>query len=245
MLPIRKSGSRRLAGGRADNDSARCDRLALANSTPSAISAESATMRLRKCGEHDRRQGTDAVNRFELLDKGAGIGKRLARGNAEALMHRAVRDADAKAKAAAGDLVDIGGTGREFLGRLRIDRRDRGAEADPLGRQRQPGALRHVAVAARHVDARKTAPLDLAGNVEGLAASPGHGDQDLSRVAAQASAAPAVGVGGGIANTRFRSEPGPGIRRQRNTIKNRVSDYGLLHLQRIYSEVLLKVAGSA
>ena len=136
---------------------------------------------LAQCGEHDRRQGTDAVNRFELLDKGAGIGKRLAWGNPEALIHRAVGDADAKAKAPTPELVDTGGTRREFFGRLRIVRRDRGAEADALGSQRQPGALRHVAVATRHIDARKTAPLDLTGNVEGLAASPRYGDQTYRR----------------------------------------------------------------
>ena len=92
-------------------------------------------------------------------------------------MHRAVRDADAEAEAPAGDLVDIGGTGREFLGRLGIDRRDRGAEADPLSGQRQPCALGHVAVAARHVDTRETAPLNLAGEIEGLATPPGDGDE--------------------------------------------------------------------
>jgi len=71
--------------------------------------------------------------------------------------------------------VNVGGTRREFFGRLGIDRGDRGAEPDPLGRQRQARALRHVAVAARHVDAGEAAPLDVAGNVQGLPPPPGHG----------------------------------------------------------------------
>ena len=92
-------------------------------------------------------------------------------------MGRAVRDADAEAEAPARNLVDVGRTGREFLGRLGIDRRDRGAEGDPLGGQSQTRALRHVAVAARHVDAGKAAPLDLAGDLQGLAPPSGHGDE--------------------------------------------------------------------
>jgi len=96
-------------------------------------------------------------------------------------MHRAVRDADAKAEAAAGDLVDIGRTGRKFLRRLSVDRRDCRAEPDPLGGQRQTRALRHVAVAARHIDAGETAPLDLASKVQGLAPAPGHGNETYCR----------------------------------------------------------------
>src|SRR6516162_1993234 len=132
---------------------------------------------LAQCGKHDRRQDTDAVIGFELLDKGARVGERLAGGDAEPLMRGAMRDSDAEAKAPARDLVDIGGTRREFLGRLGIDRRDRRAKPDPLSGPRQARALRHVAVPARHVDAGKAAPLDLAGDVEGPAPPSRHGDE--------------------------------------------------------------------
>src|SRR5258708_37649480 len=47
MLAIRKFGSARFAAGTTDNDSAICERLALAKISPSAISAASATIRLR------------------------------------------------------------------------------------------------------------------------------------------------------------------------------------------------------
>jgi len=56
---------------------------------------------LAQCRKHDRRQGAAAVIGFELLDKGSGIGQRLARGDAEPLMGRAVGYADAKAEAPA------------------------------------------------------------------------------------------------------------------------------------------------
>ena len=51
MLAIRKSGSRRFAAGTTDSESAIWERLALAKISPSAISAESATMRLRNAAE--------------------------------------------------------------------------------------------------------------------------------------------------------------------------------------------------
>jgi hypothetical protein len=65
----------------------------------------------------------------------------------------------------------------EFLGRLRIDRCDRGGERDALGGERQPKALRHVAVLARDGDPGKAAPLDLARDIEGGAALPRRGDE--------------------------------------------------------------------
>ncbi len=88
-----------------------------------------------------------------------------------------MRDADAEAEAAAGDLVDIGGAVREILDRAGIDRRDRGGERDALGCQRQRRALRHVAEDARHVEPGKAAPLGLARDVERDAPPPGHGDE--------------------------------------------------------------------
>src|SRR6266404_5781147 len=92
-------------------------------------------------------------------------------------MGRAMGNADAKAEAPAGNLVDIGRARREFFGSLQINGRDRGPELDALGGERQARALRHVAVAARHVDAGKAAPLDLAGDLQGLAPPSGHGDE--------------------------------------------------------------------
>jgi hypothetical protein len=47
MLPIRKFGSLRRGCGTAASDCGMCDRLAFANTTPSAISAASATIFLR------------------------------------------------------------------------------------------------------------------------------------------------------------------------------------------------------
>ena len=88
-----------------------------------------------------------------------------------------MRDADAKAEAAARDLVQIGGAMRKILGGAGVDRRDRGAERDMLRGERQRRALRHIAEPARDVDAGETAALDLARYVEGLTPPPRHGDE--------------------------------------------------------------------
>ena len=48
MLPIRKFGSLRLGDGTAASDCGMCERLAFAKMTPSAISAASATIFLRR-----------------------------------------------------------------------------------------------------------------------------------------------------------------------------------------------------
>src|SRR5438128_2291090 len=92
-------------------------------------------------------------------------------------MGRAVGDPNPKAETSARNLVDVGGACCEFLRRLGIDRRDRGAEGDPLGCQRQTRALRHVAVPARRINAGKPAPLDLTRDVERLTPPAGHGDE--------------------------------------------------------------------
>src|SRR5438445_12732914 len=92
-------------------------------------------------------------------------------------MHRAMGDPDTKAEAPARNLMDVGGTSCELLGCLGIDRRNRGAEGDPLGGECQARALRHIAVSARHVDPGKAAPLDLAGDLQRFAAPPWHGDK--------------------------------------------------------------------
>jgi hypothetical protein len=55
----------------------------------------------------------------------------------------------------------------ELLGRPGVNRRDRGGKRDALGSECQAHALRHVAVLARDGDPGKTAPLDLARDVEG------------------------------------------------------------------------------
>jgi len=53
-------------------------------------------------------------------------------------MCRAVRDADAEAEAPARNLVDVGGAWPRIPRPSGIDRRDRGAEGDPLGGQCKP-----------------------------------------------------------------------------------------------------------
>ena len=177
MLPIKKSGSAACLG--------RDHRQRLRHVRQAGIGEQHALgdlggerhHPLAQCGEHDRRQCADAVIGFDLFDKGAGIGERLSHGDAEPLMHRAMGDADAKAKPPARDLVDIGRTRREFFGRLRIDWRDRGAERDPFGSECQACALRHVAEPARHIDARKAAPLDLARDIERSPPPPRHGNE--------------------------------------------------------------------
>ena len=132
---------------------------------------------LAQRGEHDRRQRADPFIGFELINKGAGIGQRLAGRDAESLMHRAVRYPDAETKAPARNLVNVSGAHREFFRRLGIDRGYRSAERDPFRSQCQPRALRYIAVPARHIDAGKAAPLDLAGDVEGLAAPSWYSDE--------------------------------------------------------------------
>ena len=127
--------------------------------------------------QHDRRQPADILIGTVLRDKGADVAERLARGHAHPHVTRPVRDADAELEPPARHLVDIRGAVREFLDRLRIDRRDRGGEGDALGRERQPGTLRHVGVGTRHLDHREAAALDLAREVQRGAAASGFGDQ--------------------------------------------------------------------
>jgi len=88
-----------------------------------------------------------------------------------------MRDPDTEAEASAGHFVDISRTRRELLGRLGIDRRDRSAEPDLLGGQYQTGALCHIAVPARHINAGKAAPLYLAREIEDLMAPSRYGDE--------------------------------------------------------------------
>jgi hypothetical protein len=92
-------------------------------------------------------------------------------------MARRVRDADAKAKTATRDLMDIRGCLREILDGAGIDRRDAGAENHPLGGEGQRRALRHVGKLARHVEAREPAALGFARDIQGLAPPPRHGNQ--------------------------------------------------------------------
>ena len=127
--------------------------------------------------QDDRRQPADILIGAVLRDKGTDVAERLAGGHAHPHVTRTVRDADAELKPSARDLVDIRGAVREFLRRLRIDRRDRGGEGDAFGRQRQPRTLRHVGVGTRYLDHREAAALDLAREVQRGAAASGFGDQ--------------------------------------------------------------------
>ena len=133
MLPTKKFGSARLSAGTMASDCANARQAGVGEHHALGDLGGERHHLLAQCGENNGRQCADAVIGFELVDKGAGIGQRLSHGDAEPLMRRAMGDADAKAKAPARDLVDIGRTRREFFGRLRIDWRDRGAEPDPLG----------------------------------------------------------------------------------------------------------------
>jgi len=72
--------------------------------------------------------------------------------------------------------MQIGAVLRELVDRLRIDRRYGGGERNPLGRQREADALRHVTEGTRHRDSGKTAPLNLARGIERGAPTPRLGD---------------------------------------------------------------------
>src|SRR5580704_15118986 len=116
--------------------------------------------------EDDWRQRTIFGVRLELLDKRADVAKRLARLGLEADINRRVGDADAKLKAPAGDLVQVGGVLRELVDRLGVDRRYGSGERNALGRQCEADALRHVAEGTRYRDPGKAAPINLARGIE-------------------------------------------------------------------------------
>src|SRR5437899_897930 len=86
---------------------------------------------------------------LNFFDKGADVREGPARDDPETLVSGAVRDPDAKAEAAARDFVQVGGAVREIPGGADIDRRDRGAEREIFGGERQRRALRHIAEPAR------------------------------------------------------------------------------------------------
>ncbi len=88
-----------------------------------------------------------------------------------------VRDADAEAEAAAGDLVHERGALCEIEDGARINWRDGGAERTALGVPCHRLALRHVAEHAGGVDAGVAASFDIAGEIYGEAAAAGDGDE--------------------------------------------------------------------
>src|SRR5262245_36855216 len=85
--------------------------------------------------------------------------------------------ADAEAESRPGDLVQEGGALGEIAHRAGVDGRDRGAKLDALGHVRQRLAKRHVGKYAGRIDARKSAPLNLARELKGGPPPTGHGDQ--------------------------------------------------------------------
>src|SRR5262249_12965512 len=147
------------------------ERLALAKTKPSAISAASATIRLRNAAKMIGGSGQTPSWDLKLATK--------ARMSASGLpgMGRRMRDPYAKLKAAAGDFVNIGRSVGEFVDGRGIDRRDRRGEGDALGGESQPQALCHIAVLAGDRNSGKTAALDFARNLECGAPLPRRRDQ--------------------------------------------------------------------
>jgi hypothetical protein len=80
-------------------------------------------------------------------------------------------------EAPARELVDQRGGGGVVGDVAGVDVGDRGAEGNPLGRERQRLAEPHAVAVARAVDAGEAAPLDLAGELEGRLAATGNRGQ--------------------------------------------------------------------
>jgi hypothetical protein len=95
----------------------------------------------------------------------------------ETLDHRTVRDADAEAESAAGDLVQVTGRGGERRRVLQIDRLDRRADLQGGGRLGDRQAQPHRIAEARAVDAGKAVRFDVAGEFDRPEAAPRGGSQ--------------------------------------------------------------------
>src|SRR6266851_8083006 len=165
-FPIKKSGSLRFAVGRAPSDSAICARLPLAKTRPSAISAESAIIRLRNVARMTGGSEPYSVCDLNFSTKARMSPSGLPRLDLHADVGRCMGDADAKLEPPARNLMQIGGVLRELVDRLCIDRRDGGGKWNAFSRQCEADALRHVAEGTRHRYAGKAAPLNLARGIE-------------------------------------------------------------------------------
>ena len=130
MLPMKKSGSLRLAAGSAASDWPMCDSAGVGEHHALGQLTRQRHHLLAQRRDDDRRQRAEAGLGAELLDEGARVGQRLARRHAHPHMRRAVRDADAHAEPAARDLVHHRGALREVDDGALVDRRDRRAEGD-------------------------------------------------------------------------------------------------------------------
>src|SRR5262249_9399047 len=131
--------------------------------------------------DDDGRQRAEVLMAAQLGDEVARVGERVARLGIPAHMTRRVADADAEPETAARYFVEERRAVREVPHAARIDRRDRGAERDPLGGERERVAGRYVAEQAGHVDPGEAAPLEFAGELQGCAAAAGYRDQTHGR----------------------------------------------------------------
>ncbi len=130
-------------------------------------------------GEDDGREFAGALlgGLADALDELADVGEGLAGLDAEALLDRAVGDADAEVESAAAELVDERGLVRE-VGRLaEVDGLDGGAEGDAVGGEGDGDREAHGVAEAGEVDAGVAAAFELFHEVDGGLAAAGDGGE--------------------------------------------------------------------